>query len=394
MGGLRQLGRYAMNRRAARGTGAMASELRWSLAAAVVLIVLTVVDLSLPSRVNISGALVVAPFLAASGVRPAGVLVLGAAAVAAAAGLDFLDQNDPHASVASIIVIVVGTLLAAQASWLRIKREQRLTDLTTVAEATQRAIIRKPAPRVGSVAVATWYQSAARAATVGGDCYEILDTPFGTRAFVGDVRGHGMPSVRLAALVLGGFRAMAYVDADLRTIARELDGLVSRYARDPAETDVDGEEFVTAVLCQIDASSITIANCGHPPPLLIGPNGQVQVLEASVPASPLGVGSDPALDKVETLPSTRLLLYTDGLIEALDRSGKCFDLGRAASGLAAGSLDSATGRLIEQLNGHANGHLDDDVAIMVLEPLPAIESSRPDQPEQRAALPPSSQLGP
>ena len=141
-------------------------------------------------------------------------------------------------------------------------------------------------------------------------------------------------------------------------------------------------------------STITIANCGHPPPLLIGPNGQVQVLEASVPASPLGVGADPALDKVETLPSTRLLLYTDGLIEALDRSGKCFDLGRAATGLAAGSLDSATGRLIEQLNGHANGHLDDDVAIMVLEPLPAIESSSPDQLEQRVALPPASQTGP
>ena len=162
-----------MNRRAARGTGAMASELRWSLAAAVVLIVLTVVDLSLPSRVNISGALVVAPFLAASGVGPAGVLVLGAAAVAAASGLDFLDRNDPHASVASIIVIVVGTFLAAQASWLRIKREQRLTELTTVAEATQRAMTpQASAPGSGLVAVATWYQSAARAATVGGDCYE------------------------------------------------------------------------------------------------------------------------------------------------------------------------------------------------------------------------------
>jgi phosphoserine phosphatase RsbU/P len=371
----------------------MASELRWSVAAAVVLAVLTVVDITLPSRVNISGALVVVPFLAASGVRPAGVLLLGGAAVAAAAGLDFLDRNDPHASVASIIVIVVGTFLAAQASWLRIKREQRLMDLTTVAEATQRAIIRKPAPRVGSVAVATWYQSAARAASVGGDCYEILDTPFGTRAFVGDVRGHGMPSVRLAALVIGGFRAMAYMDADLRTIARELDGLVARYARDPTETDVDGEEFVTAVLCQLDSSTLTIANCGHPPPLLIGPDGQVRALDASVPASPLGVGSDPALDQVETPASARVLLYTDGLVEALDRSGKSFDLGRAATGLAAGPLEVATTRLIDQLNGHAKGHLSDDVAIMVLEPLPAVESTSEARPEHARALPPSSQNG-
>jgi serine phosphatase RsbU (regulator of sigma subunit) len=349
-----------------------ANELGWMAVGAAMLVVLTVIDLSLPGRTNISGALVIAPFLAASGVRPAGVALLGGAAIASAAGLDFLDRNEPHASVATIVVVVAGTLLATQASSLRLKREQRIVELATVAEATQRAIIRKPAPQVGSVAVATWYQSSARAATVGGDCYEILDTPFGTRAFVGDVRGHGMPSVRLAALVLGGFRAMAYIDADLGTVARELDKLVARYALDPTANDVDGEEFVTAVMCEIDGSTIRIVNCGHPPPLLIGPGGQVRTLEASLAASPLGVGSDPALDCVKAPAATRLLLYTDGLADALDRSGKSFDVAQAARGLATGSLDAATGRLIEQLNGHASGRLNDDVAVMVLEPLPAI----------------------
>jgi phosphoserine phosphatase RsbU/P len=344
-------------------------ELAWMAVAAAMLAVLTVIDLSLPGRTNISGALVIAPFLAASGVRPAGVAILGGAAVAAAAGLDFLDRNEPHASVATIIVVVAGTLLAIQASALRIKRQQRIVDLATVAEATQQAIIRQPAPRVGPVAVATWYQSSARAATVGGDCYEVLDTRFGTRAFVGDVRGHGMPSVRLAALVLGGFRALAYITPDLATIARELDRLVARYARDPTATDVDGEEFVTAVMCQIDRSTITIANCGHPPPLLIGADGEVCALEASVPAVPLGVGSDPTLDHIEVPPSNRLLLYTDGLADALDRAGKPFDLGGAARGLIAGPLETATTRLIEQLNLHTRGHLNDDVAVMVLEPL-------------------------
>jgi serine phosphatase RsbU (regulator of sigma subunit) len=339
--------------------------------AAAMLVILTVVDLSLPERTNISGALVIAPFLAASGVRPAGVAILGAAAVAVAVGLDFLDRNDPHASAATIVVVVAGTLLATQASALRIKRQQRIVELATVAEATQQAIIRKPGPLVGTVAVASWYQSSARAATVGGDCYEVLDTPFGTRAFIGDVRGHGMPSVRLAALVLGGFRAMAYVTADLAAIARELDQSVARYARDPTATDVDGEEFVTAVLCEINHSTITVANCGHPPPLLVRPHGHVRSLDASVPASPLGVGSDPTLDRFALPASTRILLYTDGLADALDRSGNSFDLGQAAKGLTACSLDTATEMLIDQLNRHTHGHLDDDVAVMVLEPLAA-----------------------
>ena len=368
-------------------------ELAWMAVAAAMLAVLTVIDLSLPGRTNISGALVIAPFLAASGVRPAGVAILGAAAVAAAAGLDFLDRNEPHASVATIVVVVAGTLLAIQASALRIKRQQRIIDLATVAEATQQAIIRQPAPRVGPVAVATWYQSSARAATVGGDCYEVLDTRFGTRAFVGDVRGHGMPSVRLAALVLGGFRALAYITPDLAAIARELDRLVARYARDPTATDVDGEEFVTAVMCEIDRSTITIANCGHPPPLLIGADGEVCALEASVPAVPLGVGSDPPLDHIEVPPSNRLLLYTDGLADALDRAGKPFDLGGAARGLVAGTLETATSRLIEQLNLHTRGHLNDDVAVMVLEPLAerlqvdTNEGTAGDQGEERPSSP-------
>jgi sigma-B regulation protein RsbU (phosphoserine phosphatase) len=379
-----------------------AGELGWMAVATAMLAVLTVIDLSLPGRTNITGALVIAPFLAASGVRPIGVAALGAAAVGAAAGLDFLDRNEPHASVATIVVVVAGTLLATQASSLRIKRQQRIVELAMVAEATQRAIIRKPAPRVGSVAVATAYQSSARAATVGGDCYEVLDTPFGTRAFVGDVRGHGMPSVRLAALVLGGFRAMAYTTADLAAVARELDQLVTRYARDPTATDVDGEEFVTAVMCQIDNSTLsdsssttitgnailTIANCGHPPPLLIGPDGEVRALEASVPASPLGVGSDPALDHIEVPPRVRILLYTDGLADAMDNSGNAFDLDKAAKELAAGPLETVTGRLIEQLNAHALRHLNDDVAVMLLEPRPGSRpgTGRADAPDESAVL--------
>ena len=104
---------------------------------------------------------------------------------------------------------------------LRLRRERRLARLADVAETAQRAIIRRPPPVVGSVAVSTWYESPVDVATVGGDCYEVLDTAHGTRLIIGDVRGHGLPSVRLAALVLGAFRALAHTEADLANIARE-----------------------------------------------------------------------------------------------------------------------------------------------------------------------------
>ena len=158
-----------------------AGELGWMAVATAMLAVLTVVDLSLPGRTEHHRQ----PSFSLLSWPPAGYARLalprsGRPPFGAAAGLDFLDRNEPHASVATIVVVVAGTLLATQASSLRIRRQQRIVELAMVAEATQRAIIRKPAPRVGSVAVATAYQSSARAATVGGDCYEVLDTPFGT----------------------------------------------------------------------------------------------------------------------------------------------------------------------------------------------------------------------
>jgi serine phosphatase RsbU (regulator of sigma subunit) len=296
-------------------------------------------------------------------------------AVLAAVGLALEDRSSMGATAARIAVIVVGTMVAARAASLRIRRQQDLLELSTVASAAQRAIIRKPAPQVGSVAVATWYQSSVRAATVGGDCYEILATPFGTRVILGDVRGHGMPSVRLAALVLGAFRALAYTEVDLADVARQLDLLVGRFARDTADGDVDGEEFVTAVLCEVDGFALTLANCGHPSPLLVTANGQVQRLDASVPACPLGIGTDPVLDTFEVPVGARVLLYTDGLIETADRSREYFDLEAAASGLAYAPLSAGVASVIDKLNAFADGHVDDDVALMLLEPLGAPTTS-------------------
>jgi sigma-B regulation protein RsbU (phosphoserine phosphatase) len=51
------------------------------------------------------------------------------------------------------------------------------------------------------------YHSAAEQAAVGGDLYEVLDSPWGVRLLVGDVRGKGLDAVRLANRVLGCFRA-------------------------------------------------------------------------------------------------------------------------------------------------------------------------------------------
>jgi sigma-B regulation protein RsbU (phosphoserine phosphatase) len=343
-------------------------ENRWLASALLVLVVLAGIDLMLLGRDNIAGGMVIVPFLASAGARRHMVAGLGALAGLAVVTLAWADGLGDRALLVSLAVVLGGTLGAARAAALRDRREQRFVAVSTVAEAAQRAILRAPPPRVGSVAAATWYQSSVRAATVGGDCYEVLATPFGTRAIIGDVRGHGMPSVRLAALILGAFRALAFTDTDLANVAQQLDTLAARYSSDTTAEDVDGEEFVTAVLCEFHGSNVSIANCGHPPPLLISSNGDVRRLDASTPTCPLAIGSDPTIDTYQLRAGSRLLLYTDGLIEARDHLGCFFDLEGAARGLAVGPLDSGVALIIDNLNTHAGGHVCDDVALVLLQP--------------------------
>lgn len=278
--------------------------------------VLAAVDVSLPSKANISGALVLTPFFASVGARSRAVAAIGMVATGVAVGLAVFDGSGLHASLARIAVIVVGTVVAAQAARLRNRREFRLVDLSRVAEAAQRAIIRQPAPQVGSVAVATWYQSSMRAAMVGGDCYEALDTPFGTRLLISDVRGHGLASVRLAAVVVGAFRALDFIEPNLATVARELDMLGRplrrrcrqrrrrwgsvRHGGDRPSGEADGDHR------ELWAPRSVAHRPRRPSPRPA----------CYMSDSAKGIGGDPRLDLVDVQPSTRLLLYTDGLIEA------------------------------------------------------------------------------
>src|SRR5690606_31367477 len=214
------------------------------------------------------------------------------------------------------------------------------------------AVLLPLGPQVGSLAVAGRYVSATAAADIGGDLYEALDTPYGVRIIVGDVRGKGLDAVRLASIVLGSYRHVAFERSDLRTVVADLDRAVAR--------SVGEEDFVTAVLVEERGGTLTIVNCGHPAPLLLR-RGQAIPLDPPATAPPLGFMpvAQPRVERLE--PADRVLLFTDGLGEAR-RDGEFFPTaerawgllghGRVADGLA--SLETA---LIEWVRGR----LDDDI---------------------------------
>src|ERR1700734_10980 len=170
----------------------------------------------------------------------------------------------PAVTTVSILVV---TLISASGGARGGQENQRLADVTSVAEAAQRALLR-PLPRqVGPLELGVVYLAAAAEARVGGDLYEVTRTQFGIRLIVGDVRGKGLDAVEIAADVLGVFREVAHEVYTLAEVARRIDASLARPPAAPLE------EFVTAVLAEIDpaAGSLTIYNCGHPPPLVLSP---------------------------------------------------------------------------------------------------------------------------
>src|SRR5437773_1767485 len=117
------------------------------------------------------------------------------------------------------IAVGAATVLSALVARVRVERERRLRAVSRVAEVAQRALLGGVPPALGSLRLAVLYASASAEASVGGDFYEALETPYGVRLLVGDVRGKGLDAVRLAGVVLGSFRDAAQDRPDLTQVA-------------------------------------------------------------------------------------------------------------------------------------------------------------------------------
>jgi phosphoserine phosphatase RsbU/P len=344
---------------------------RWSTLAAelapplAVLAVLVVADAALAASSQITGSFSLAALVAALRSSPARTAAITGLATVMAALAGIWDGNAGSQSWAIRLLVgaVVGTVAVALAAD-RERREQRLRRLTVVAEAAQRAVLRAMPTSVGRIALAARYLSAADDALIGGDLYEVSATPYGVRMIVGDVRGKGLDAVQLAAAVVGAFRQAALTVTDLTAVAVALDEVVHA---------VSGEEdFVTAVLAEFhDDGTVAFVNCGHHAPIQLDSDGAVLLdVEEHAPPLGLGVGAGMTPHKAHWQVGSRLLFYTDGLVEARDADGQFFDLIGQAVALRGGTLDQALDTVITRVRRHVPGGLKDDLALVLAERRP------------------------
>ena len=341
------------------GRRPLSSGSRVGLGAAVVLLaVVSGVELADGRSADFVGLFAAVPFLAAVFAFWQTVLVVGV--LASIVGMVFVgaDHKPGLSGLVNIVGIMLATGIASAVATIRQRQATRIDQLVRLAAVAQQAVLRPVGPQVGALAVAGRYISATAAADIGGDLYEALDTPYGVRIIIGDVRGKGLDAVRLASIVLGSYRHVAYERADLRTMVADLDRAVAR--------SVGDEDFVTAALVEERGGTLTIVNCGHPAPLLLR-RGQVISLEPPSPAPPLGFMPEVKV-RVERLePGDRLLLFTDGLGEAR-RDGEFFPTAeRAWRLLGHGTVGDGLASLETALVDWVHGRLEDDIALVLLE---------------------------
>ncbi|MEV8592743.1 SpoIIE family protein phosphatase [Streptomyces sp. NPDC052012] len=206
--------------------------------------------------------------------------------------------------------------LVARAA-VSIDNARRYTREHSMAVTLQRSLLPRTLPEQSALEIAYRYLPAQ--AGVGGDWFDVLPLS-GTRValVVGDVVGHGLH----AAATMGRLRTAVHnfsaLDLPPDELLGLLDELVGRIDQDEAHEEhnapVTGATCLYAVYDPV-SRRCTVARAGHPPPALIHPDGRVEFPD--VPAGPpLGLGGLPfETADLELAEGSRLVLYTDGLVE-------------------------------------------------------------------------------
>ena len=178
-----------------------------------------------------------------------------------------------------------------------------------VAETLQRSLLPESVPELDRAELAARYLPGADEASVGGDWYDAITLGEGRVVLViGDVVGRGVK----AASAMGQLRNA------VRAYLLEGYGPAPTLERVNRLLDTLGGGFATISLLVVDTAGgeLVYANAGHPPPLVVGPDGATHWLDAGL-APPIGAASDVAYREAQdAIPEGgALVLYTDGLVE-------------------------------------------------------------------------------
>jgi serine phosphatase RsbU (regulator of sigma subunit)/anti-sigma regulatory factor (Ser/Thr protein kinase)/anti-anti-sigma regulatory factor len=211
---------------------------------------------------------------------------------------------------------VTDQVLEREVAGRRAAEAQRRYEATReVVDELQRALLPIELPVVPHLDIAARYLTAARDQAAGGDWFDALSLDDGRMALVvGDVVGHGVA----ASAAMGQLRAaleLAMTTAvDLAAAIAQVDAFAQQKRPLQAAT-------VAIVVIDPRTAAMEYCLCGHPPPVVIGADGNTGFLHQSGSGSaPLGVRHHHAVISRSLRAGDVVLLYSDGLIERPGRT--------------------------------------------------------------------------
>ncbi|MBV9933419.1 MAG: SpoIIE family protein phosphatase [Actinobacteria bacterium] len=232
----------------------------------------------------------------------------------------------------------------------------------------QRGLLPNPIIGAAKLGLALFSRPGSERALLGGDFYDVVETPTGIHLLIGDVSGHGPDEAALGVALRIAWRALVLAGLDAAAVLRGVEQVLL------AERN-DDERFATVAMVSLSPSlsHAEVVLCGHPPPMLVRGD---EVSELEVDALPMltmlhGRSVEPVTVALDG--AWGLLLFTDGLIEGGRTPGTTERFGsqELARNLAAlVAKGTARAELAPMLLAEAErchgGPLSDDVAVLLV----------------------------
>ena len=253
----------------------------------------------------------------------------------------------------------VGALLGRAISGRRMLRQR-----TETADALRASLLPSVLKPVPGVEMASAHLSPTRGREVGGDFYDAYPTPGGWGVAIGDVCGKGEDAAAATAAARHAIRVLAHWNGDPADVLRR--------ANDIMLAEEFGGRFVTASAAHLswqqDSLHVVLATAGHPAPILVKPDGSVQVLPGG--GVPLGIFPDPepATLKLDLSGGDVLFFFTDGLADARGPNATYFEdsLGDCLAQLAGRPAADIVSGIRTAVLDFCDSVLVDDLTMLVL----------------------------
>jgi phosphoserine phosphatase RsbU/P len=255
------------------------------------------------------------------------------------------------------------TTLRSEIDKGRARRLQRALEDRELDEARriQRKLLPSVVPQLDGWEIATSWQPASG---VGGDCFDAIQ--FGSSRLalsIADVVGKGIPAALLMSNLQAAVRAFATEAAAPSELCQQVNRILCG--------NIAEGRFISFVYCTIDSDlgTLTYANAGHFPPVLVRAGGSIERLEQGGPV--LGVFADATYHQgtVSVQTGDRLVFFTDGITEARRPDDEEFGEARLIDhavrnrGCSAPALQA---RLADAVASFTGGVFQDDATLIVL----------------------------